>query len=254
MKKLHIVNGKSAAGSLKQLFKEDALNEVYCFEDFLSIGPLFNIDTKIGQEKRKLYFSELANKINSDYPLNTITNSLSNFKNIDFTPYKDITIWYGNNAPEYLLMLLCCKFIENKKLYKVNVSKEKIEDRIPLAVGECRLEVLKELINSSTKISKENHIAYNKQWNEITLSDSKLRVKKNDVIESVSESYYDELIISQCTDNYLFALRIVGATMGRTEQLIGDDFISYRLKYLIEKKKINYSGDLNNIRTLQVKK
>lgn len=253
MKKLHIVNGKSAAGSLKQVFKDDNLNEVYCFEDFLSIGPLFKIDTNIGQDARRLYFSELIQKTNSDYPTEKVTNNISDLEKFDFTPYKKITIWHGNNAPEYLLKLLCCKFIENKKLYKVNVSKEKIGIRTPIAVGECTLETLRELVNSSSKISKEKQKEHVKEWDEIALSESKLRIKNNDKIEAVSDDYFDDLIISKCTDDYLHAFRIIGQAMGETDHVIGDNFITYRLMHLIDKKKINYTGNLKNLRDLHVK-
>ncbi len=256
MKNIHIVNGNSAAGALKFVLKKDikhSTNIVYCFNDFLSIGPLFQIKSKIGQQKRKTYLSKLIYKIDSDYPSNEIINDISKFINFNFSDYDNITVWHGNNAPEMILKLLCCKIIENKNLYEVDISKLQTEERIPRAVGECTSENIKFLLNSSNKISQEDYIKSNEKWNQISSSKSKLRRYDFGNIENVPENFYDQLIIEQCTNEFTLALKIVGIVLGKSDQLIGYTFLTYRLLYLIEANSLKYYGDLNNIKTLLVK-
>jgi len=256
MKSIHIVNGNSAAGTLKYVLKKDkkdSTNIVYCFNDFLSVGPLFQIESNIGQIKRKTYLVELIHKIDSDYPLNEITNNISEFINFDFSDYDHIIVWYGNNAPENILKLLCCKIIGNKKLHEVNISKLQTEETIPFAMGECTPEIVKILLNSSSKVSQEDYNRSNQKWNQITISESKLRIYNSGNIENVPETFYDPFIIEQCTNEFTLALKIVGIVLGESDQLIGDTFITYRLLYLIEVKRLRYYGDLNDIKTLLVK-
>ena len=257
MKSIHIVNGNSAAGTLKHVLKNDkkySTNIVYCFNDFLSIGPLFQIESNIGQLKRKTYLSELIHKIDSDYPLNEIINDISECINFNFSDYDNVIVWHGNNAPERILKLFCCKIIRNKKLYEVDVSKLQTEANIPYAVAECTPESVKILLNSSSKVSQEDYTKSNQKWNQITLSKSKLRIyNSSGNIENVPETFYDQFIIEKCTNEFTLALKIVGIVLGESGQLIGDTFITYRLLYLIEAKKLKYYGDLNNIKTLLVK-
>ena len=256
MKIIHIVNGNSAAGTLKSALKKDNIyitNIVYCFNDFLSVGPLFQIESKIGQKKRKTYLSELIREIESDYPLREITNNISEFLNVNFNDYDKVTVWHGNNSPERILKLLCCSVIENKNLYEVDISKLQTEERIPLAVGECTPESIKTLLNMSKKIHQEDYTKSAQKWNQITSSKSKLRLYNFGEIENAPENYYDQLIIEQCTNEFALALKIVGKVLGKSNQLIGDTFITYRLLQLIKAKSLKYDGDLNNIKTLLVK-
>ena len=256
MKNIHIVNGNSAAGTLKFVLKNDNLtitNTVYCFNDFLSIGPLFQIESEIGQQKRKKYLSELIREIDSDYPLSEVTDNISEFINFNFNEYDRVTVWHGNNSPERILKFLCCSVIENKKLYEVDISKLQTEERVPFAVGECSPESVKTLLNMSIKIPQEDDTKSTQKWNQITASKSKLRLYDFGKIENAPDTFFDQLIIEQCTNEFTLALKIVGQVLGESNQLIGDTFITFRLLHLIKEKSLNYYGDLNNIKTLLVK-
>ena len=258
MKNIHIVNGNSAAGSLKFILKKeniDSVNEVFCFNDFLSTGPLFQIESDNGLQKRRSYISKLINKVNSNYPLNEIIDNISELKEINFSDCDRIIVWHGNNAPERLMKLLCCKFINNEKLFEVDISSFQIDKKTPRAVGECTPQTLLTLLNNGLKkISQEEYSENIKTWDKLTLTDSDLRILNQGNLENVSESFFDQLILEQCTNEFTPALKIVGKVLGKSKQLIGDTFIVYRLFHLIETKRMKHQGEMNNIRSLLVKK
>lgn len=258
IKSIHIVNGNSAAGSLKFVLKKEKIddtNKVYCFNDFLSTGPLFQINTSSGQQKRNSYTSKLINKVDSNYPLNEIIDDISDFIRFKFSDYDKVIVWHGNNAPERILKFLCCKFTDNKNLYEVDISTFQTSGKIPWAVGECTPETIETLlINSSKKIFKQDYVECNQKWDQINKSESNLRILNLGNIEDVSENFFDQMILEQCTNEFIPALKIVGKALGKSKQLIGDTFIVYRLFHLIETKSLKHQGEMNNIRSLLVKK
>ncbi len=65
MKNIHIVNGNSGAATLKYALKDtdpDNTNTIYCFNDILFVGTLFQVESNIGHQKRKLYLTESIQK------------------------------------------------------------------------------------------------------------------------------------------------------------------------------------------------
>lgn len=48
-------------------------------------------------------------------------------------------------------------------------------------------------------------------------------------------------------------MRIIGEVYGRIEQYVGDDFLEYRLRKLIEKGAFEYEGSLEAMRSYSIK-
>lgn len=258
MKNLHIVSGKSAAGTLNFVFKEQKNsndNTVYCFNDFLSIGPLSDLTTPKGIEERSQYLFNMINKaFNEELSIKEIQNDIKHLYNYSFSDYDRIIVWYGENASEKLLKLLCCKLVNQSQLYKVNVSTEYLDGYALQAVGECSPENMEKLLSCIKKISLEEKKQHTEEWNRITQSKALLRIYDSGKIKNANEFYFDRLILKKCTDDYTLMFKVAGEVMGSSEQVITDTFIIYRIFHLIKMKQLQYSGDLNIIRTLLVKK
>jgi hypothetical protein len=60
-----------------------------------------------------------------------------------------------------------------------------------------------------------------------------VRIFKDDSVISEKETFYDALILSNVTNVYIKAARVVGGTMGQSKYLVGDMFIDYRMRVLI---------------------
>lgn len=257
MSDLHIVNGSSAAGLLRLVFKENKTsteNKICCFNDFLAVGSLYNLTTKEGIKQRGDYLSNLINKT-SDEKISgkEIQKDLTTFYSHTFNNYERVIVWYGENTSEELLKLLCCNLVKQSLLYEVNVSSEKIEKYKACAVAECSPEIIKQLLSKAKKVSQKEYEDNSKAWNKVMQSKSLLRIYQAKKIESVQEDYFDKSILNECKNEYTLLLKIAGQVMGKSEQQITDTFIIYRIQHLIEAKQLAFLGDLNNIKEVKIK-
>lgn len=69
----------------------------------------------------------------------------------------------------------------------------------------------------------------------------------------VDESYYDNEILENCTFNFKMAARVIGATMGKSAQVVGDTYIDHRVRKLIENGRIEYRGRLKTMRDFEIR-
>lgn len=87
--------------------------------------------------------------------------------------------------------------------------------------------------------------------------DSLLRIFESNEVKSVSEDYFDKQILTQCQEqgqgNFVLMMALVGRVLGLSEQLITDTFIIARVYYLIQNTSLEYQGDLDRPRQLQVR-
>ncbi|CAH2215427.1 DUF1835 domain-containing protein [Tepidibacter aestuarii] len=260
---VHIVFGDSAEGTLKYFFEnnENKFNgEVINFREDYSIGPIYEIDTEKGLRKRIEWVEKILKKVCEDDYFEDIKkefiNTYKTIKNID----KDskIVIWYGENIDNQVGLRHLNALLRNKELYEINVSESYIEDYNyskyrPRALGECAPEQIGHLISTVKKLEKEKCNCLIDDWNVLRKSKENLRILKDNKIIGVDESYYDKDILSNCTFNFKKAARVIGATMGKSDQLVGDAYIDYRVRILIESGKVEYRGKLETMRDFEVR-
>lgn len=245
-----------AAGTLNFVFKDLKLtndNFVFRLDDLLSVGPLFKIETSKGIEERKSYTEKLIKKVDPDYPLSEDVNIID-LLNFNFSKFDEVIIWHSENAPEKILKLLCCELVDKCKLFEIDIFKAKdINGNIPWSIGECDPETIKNLLNTIIKISDNEYLKCKQKWERLTVSEEKLRIYENGLIINVLETYYDHYIIEQCTDEYISAINVVGRVLRKSNQLISDTFIMYRLFRLIENKDVEYTGNISDFRQMIIK-
>lgn len=260
----HIVIGDSALGSLKCFFQDNKSNDYYGdiigSIDDLSLGNVYNFQDNIS--KRVEFFcklfrgTEFMDEDNEAYINSEFFNFYKNKLNIP--KERKIVIWYGNNiAEELLLRYLVNRFKENT-LYEVCVSKIVVrnfegDDTMVRAVGECSPEELGLALKKIKLIDDERKNKLNEEWLNITKTKENLRVLKEGKILGVSEEYFDDMIIKYTTNEFISAARVIGETMGNLEELIGDTFLYYRVRKLIEEKKLEFEGKIGSLRELKVK-
>lgn len=69
----------------------------------------------------------------------------------------------------------------------------------------------------------------------------------------INQYYYDNDILEHTPDEFMRAARVVGTVMGMSDQVVGDTFIDYRLRKLIEAGKIEYRGKLRYMREFDIR-
>ncbi|WFD10195.1 DUF1835 domain-containing protein [Tepidibacter hydrothermalis] len=260
---VHITFGDSAAGTLKYFFKtnkNEFNGEIINFREDYSIGPIYEIDTEIGLKKRIEYFEKIFNKISVDEYYEDIEKEfIHTYKSIkDIDPDSKVVIWYGKNTNDQVGLSYLSSLLRNKNLYEVNVSDSYITSYNengynPRAFGECAPEEISHLILTMKKLEKEKCNFLINDWEDLRKSKENLRILKDNKIIGVDESYYDNDILSNCTFNFKKAARIIGATMGKSDQLIGDTYIDYRVRALIESEQVEYRGKLETMRDFEIR-
>ncbi len=262
-KYVHIVFWDSAAGTLKYFFENNESEykgEVINFREDHSTGPLFEIDTEKGLKKRIEWFEKMLKAVSEyDYFKDIVKDFIDTYediKNIDLD--SKIVIWCGENTVDQVGLRYLSTLFRNRELYEVNVSDSYINGYDgkrykPRALGECSPEAIEHLILTMKKIEKEKHKNLVNEWEILRTSKENLRVLKNNNLIGVDESYYDEDILSNCTFNFQKASRVIGSTMGNSDQLVSDMYIDYRVRKLVESGKVEYRGKLETMRDFEIK-
>ena len=260
---IHIVFGDSAKGILKYFFannQNEFKGKIINFREEHSIGPIYEIDTEIGLRKRIEWFEEMLKEVSADDYFEDIEkefiDTYESIKKIE--PDSKIVIWYGENIADQVGLRYLSALLRNKELYEVNVSDSYVgnynENRYkPRAFGECPPEEVERLLLTMKKIGKEKCNDLINDWDVIRTLKENVRILKNDTIFEVDESYYDEDVLLNCTFNFTKAARVIGATMGKSEQCISDTYIDYRVRKLIKSGKIEYQGRLETMRDFEIR-
>jgi hypothetical protein len=99
------------------------------------------------------------------------------------------------------------------------------------------------------------------EWLDLSGTDEVLRIWENGGIKSAQEDYYDSFIIDIVKNlhteygskDFIKASRVIGEALGRSEQIISDAFIEYRLRHLIYKGVFEIKGIPKSMRHYSVK-
>ena len=271
-KKVHINFGypylRHALNELN-IHKEEV---VISFSDNFAIGPLGNLDDENGQIARHHWLKQNIKTIEEfeDYleEFQSAINQINSIPN-DIPIY----IWISENAHEQTGLLFVMYLLRERKnsisiinsaeFYR-ELFKQKAKKYIPFFSGGIILEEIMVIYKYSqdnqknlTNIEKRH---LESQWVYLSARDETLRVWVNKAIERVSEDYFDELIIRMAKkllgkkrNGYIPSMRLVGEVYGRTFQYVGDDFLEYRLRKLIEKGIFEFEGNLEAMQNYRVK-
>jgi len=259
----HIVFGDSSNGILKYYFenKQSKYNdEIIAFREDLSIGSLHEIDTEEGLGKRFTWLREIhkavfAYEYSESYE-KACMNSYEMLKNIGED--NPVIIWHGENTADQVGVRYLCASLRNRELYEVNVSESYMESYDgrryrPRAFGECRPEEVDQLILTIKKMEEKRCHDLRIEWEVLRTSRENLRILYNDKIIGVDEDFYDQEIIANCTFNFKMAARVIGKTMGESNQFVGDTYIDWRVRKLVESGKIEYRGKCETMRDYEIR-
>lgn len=251
---LHLVSGYSAFACLNESLKENKNAELIDIQEYFTIGPLFNIEKKDGREKRVDYFTKLFKAIHAENMIDELQKNISTIALEKLSNSTEpIVFWYSNDTNEQILLRAMCKHIEYERISLINVSDVVIDDYEIIAVAQCSPQQLRQALQESRKITQKEHEQYAKEWDELMKSTSSLHVYDGNKIVGKPDNYYDKHILAECTNEFLPASKIVGNSMGKIEENIGDSFLDYRLRELIKQGKIILNGELAPLRDMQIK-
>ncbi|TQR17946.1 DUF1835 domain-containing protein [Psychrobacillus soli] len=206
---VHIASFESSAGSLRASIERPRIG--IGFPDFLSIGPLWKLDEKIGQSRRYEWVTENINlEQEIEIPLK-FTNTLRELE--DIPSQVPIHIWYGNNASEqtcmrFLLYLLRDKtndifLINSTDLYYKYITSRDEQQRIfdTSQIGSKNLKKLFEINQTNDPLCDKERIQMQLEWEALAQTSEVLLIWSNGEIKSVP-AYHFDLQILQAIEIY----------------------------------------------------
>lgn len=270
----HFTFSRSASGTLSRALKQmhkDSEEKVISFADLFSIGPIEDLQKQNGFVKR---YNWLQDKLHHeceelDNFFNHYTEALLALKRISETI--SVVIWCGDNAHEqtglaYLLYLLRDSknniyIMNTTELYHTVNPLESLEEI--KHTGQIPVEAYKVFneqrigINPLTERQREE---YELVWEGLTTTNGVLRIMEDGRICTVAEDYYDAAIIeaarklqSAAGRESLPSARLIGEVVGHINQYIGDSYLEYRLRYLIEKGVFEIASEDTGMRYYKIK-
>ncbi|MGX9292461.1 DUF1835 domain-containing protein [Bacillus sp. A015] len=273
---IHIVFGAAPAGSLKQALREmkqDQADDIIAFDDIYSIGPLLHLHEHEGQAKRKEW---LRNVISNEFGhfddmVNDQHRMLQQIK--DIKDGSRILIWTGSNAHEqiglrYAIYLLKEKRIELSLINTTTAFDQLFNTNTRIMIlrhaGEITSEKFKILYGSKEHIytvAKEERERLQNEWLSFAKENHTLRIWQKGQTISVPEDEFDAYLVkmakrvqqSESEGEYIKTPRLIGEVIGYLEQYIGDDFIEYRLKTLIDQGIFDMIGRRTSMRYYSIK-
>lgn len=246
---IHIVSSESAAGSLRAGLEWP--RTVIGFPDFLSIGPLGNLDETIDRSYRNEWLME---NINFEQEIEIPIKFSNTLREIEDIPSQvPIHVWYGNNASEqtcmrFLLYLLRDKtndifLINSTTLYEQYIT-SKVEKQPILNTSQIDSKLIKRLFetNKTNKpLSVEERIQLQTEWKALAQTKENLRTWSNGEIIGVPESHYDAQILhiikniheQQGNKDFIKTGRVIEELLLQMDEFVGIFFLEYRIRHLI---------------------
>lgn len=252
---VHLVSSESAAGSLRVGLERPKI--VIGFPDDFSIGPIWSLNNKTGQNYRNEWLAENINYGEEDYAYqNKLSNTLREIE--DIPNQVPIYLWYGNNAGEYTFMLYILNVLQYKenKIFLMNTTElyrklitSKDENQEILHTSQMELNDLKLLFEKShenNRLTDKIRIQYQREWTELLQTKEVLRIWHKDELKSVPENYVDPLILrtieklhkEQVIKDFIKTGQVIGEILEQRNMLINIFYVEFRIRYLV------YSGVL----------
>ncbi|MBP2243272.1 hypothetical protein J2Z40_003871 [Cytobacillus eiseniae] len=277
---IHILFGDSPAGSLKYALKKmDVSKEemVISFWDMFSIGPLWNLHEKAGLEARFAFMKQVMNDEMDEFRdyQQRFTETVHQINSIPAD--RPITIWVADNAHEQTGLRFVMHLLKNKtnNIQVINATKRYAEkfnrpdiEYIVRQTGEIppeKLQVIYEESKANASLPPHERMELEEEWGALADTKATLRIWRNEKIRAVEEDYYDQYMINLAKklqtererenepEAFMKSARLIGEVIGHLDQYLGDSFVEYRLRKLIEKGVFEMEGNLKAMRYYSVR-
>lgn len=140
---------------------------------------------------------------------------------------------------------MACSLIKGQ-LYEADTTEIKVlfphleQNPFILPLACCSIDNIAVLYDKIKHISDDQKKEYALLWEKWLQSDAPIRIiNKENAIQEVEEDYFDESILSNCTNEFRNVARVIGETLYDSNFLIGDSFLHIRVIDLIARKKLS---------------
>lgn len=274
----HIVFGQVSVPVLAAAFEmdESMKGEILCFEDDLSVGPLFILDTKEGLANRKLWWQQLAGvqpvpvAENGEVPAEGEiipeapgdTERLAQLKaQLKEDPELEIWIWAGQNARDvcgyYWLVSQLYDFSGRIHIIYLN-NLPFLNEKGAVFYPTHLHQILPKEFLKAKKLARAVSLAEfeldGEEWQKMMNENAGLRLLEGGKkIKGEPATYYDKELLQQSSKEFQKAHKVVGQVTGKFKYPVMDQFLGWRIKELIKAEQLESKGELKTIRDFEVK-
>lgn len=263
---VHLVFSLSDAGSLKVTLSKIGkreVSQVMAFNELFSVGPISDLDTTTGQQKRLLWMMEHDRDYRYVQHLNQEHQLVNMVKAVKSIPEnKTIVIWCADNSHDQTGLRFALYLLRERKqpinvvnvteLY--NASGLQVKDKdTPYAMGLIDLEIYQELVrkyHDGFPLEPNQRRRYESEWTMLMNQDHLLRLWEESTVRGSGMSALDEVIVKsvieleheQDENGFIRAGSVVVRVFDTSQQLVGDSFITYRIWILVSKGILTFRG------------
>lgn len=248
--------------SLSELGMENE-EQVICFSDIFSIGPIWKLHDEFGVKQRIDWFRTRFLSEDDYYEMDYGKDFNKTKDKVCHVPEEaTIFLWAGDSSHEQTGVRYVLYLLNNKRnnIILINTTKayhEQFKDsnRVysPLTTGGIPPEKLKSIYEknkTNNPIAIEDRRKSHREWEALAEAQNVLRIWENGEVHGVDEDFYDPFIINKASKlhsqqkhrDFMKSARLVGEVMGHLEQYLGDEFIEYRVRHLINNGTFDIEG------------
>ncbi|MBS4209490.1 DUF1835 domain-containing protein [Bacillus sp. FJAT-50079] len=273
VERVHLLFGDSAAGSLRVALKDLGrykMEKIISFWDMFSVGPIYQLHDEAGKEAR---FTWMKKNMNDEYEefQNRFQESVNEISMIQ--EEIPITIWVSDSSHEQTGLLYALYLLKNKEndIVVINTTKKHAElfdqkdiEYTVLHTGELspeKIQIIDERSKNISPLTEQERVTLENEWLTLSKCAETLRIWGNGRIKRVPEDYYDSFMIQRAKSlhrqselsGFMKSARLIGDVLGHLEQHVGDAFLEYRLRMLIDAGIFESKGSLEAMRFYSVK-
>ena len=271
---LHIVFGQSSVPVLQEaVAMDEKMNgDILCFEDDLSVGPLFILDTKEGRAGRRQFWQQLAGiepqltmEGMTAPPDTEETDDAARFKTLKARlkedPELEVWIWAGQNARDvcgyYWLVSQLYDFAGRIHIIYLNnlpFLNEKGAVFYPTHLHQILPKEFLKAKKLARPVSLAEYELDGDEWHRLMNESAGVRLLEGGKkLKGEPTLFYDKELLAQSGNEFVKAWRVVQQVTGKLKYPVMDQFLGWRLKELIREGKLESRGDLKTIRDFEVK-
>nr|WP_295870969.1 DUF1835 domain-containing protein [uncultured Chitinophaga sp.] len=281
---LHIVFGEAAIPVMTEAINMDEKmqGELLCFEDDLSVGPLFILDTKEGQANRRQWWQQIS--ATSSQPqlqpellpetpateaaapaVEEASGDADTLKALKASLKEDqeleVWIWAGQNARDvcgyYWLVSQLYDFAGRIHIIYLN-NLPFLNEKGAVFYPTHLHQILPKEFLKAKKLARAISLAEfeldGEEWHRLMNENAGIRMLEGGKkIKGEPTLFYDKELLAQTGKEFVKAWRVVQQVTGKLKYPVLDLFLGWRLKELVKEGKVESKGDLKTIRDFEVK-
>lgn len=283
MSTLHIVFGQASAPALAAAFELDETlkGDLLCFEDDLSVGPLFILDTKDGQSNRRQWWQQIAGiqpqpqtqpqpaaeggqsagpavaEEESGDP--ELARQLK--ARLKTEPELEVWIWAGQNARDvcgyYWLVSQLYDFSGRIHIIYLN-NLPFLNDKGAVFYPTHLHQILPKEFLKARKLARPVSLAEfeldGDEWHRLMNENAGIRLLEGGKkLKGEPVDYYDKDLLQHSGKEFQKASKVVSQLSGKLKYPVLEQFLAWRLKELIKEEKLNSRGELKTAKDFEVK-